>query len=145
MDYSVYCDGAISVNPGGVAVYAFAVEASGRVIQSDAGEIGSGDGMSCNVAEYFAVLNALLWLKRQGGKAKIYTDSQLVEKQVNEKWRIKTEHLRPLVTQVRDLLKSTNSTLAWIPRTQNRRADALASQALGEATINIERTREGYE
>jgi ribonuclease HI len=44
-----------------------------------------------------------------------------------------TVHLYPLVTQAMALLAETHTTLRWIPRTDNERADALMRVAYAAA------------
>ncbi len=65
-------------------------------------------GMTCNVAEYTALVNALSWLKSVKHPERytvyIWSDSMLVVNQVRGQWKVKKEHLRKLRDRVRDLL-----------------------------------------
>jgi len=81
---------------------------------------------SNNVAEYMALIELLRYLVKCNIKAiTIYTDSQLVVKQVNGTWGCKAVHLKPLVSKAIELLKSFNYwNLEW-------RGRALAVRYLG--------------
>ena len=70
-----------------------------------------------NQCEYKAVILAIVWA--QPGDV-IYTDSQLVVKQVSGEYRCKAKHLDEPLQLVRDSLKEKNLSLKWIPRKQNK-------------------------
>jgi len=61
------------------------------------------DGLTNNVAEYRAVLSVLKYLK-QGSQARIFTDSQLVCEQFNDRWAVNDPKLICLLAQARDLI-----------------------------------------
>ena len=55
----------------------------------------------------------------------------LVIEQLEGKWRVKQDHLRPLHAQARGLLDDYDEVdLAHVPREQNTEADALVNAAL---------------
>ena len=89
----VYIDGACGpVNPGGTGSYGVYLKYEDAV-HEDWGIIGEGETMSCNVAEYAALLNALLFIDKKWGTdqdIEVYSDSQLVVNQMNRKWQIKS-------------------------------------------------------
>lgn len=61
----------------------------------------------------------------------VYSDSELLVKQINGVYQVSAAHLQPLYEQARELLgKFERATLRHIPREQNRRADQLANLAL---------------
>jgi ribonuclease HI len=63
----INCDGLCEPrNPGGWACWAFVVHKAidDEFIHDDRGCIGAGDGMTNNLAEYTAVLEALRWVAR---------------------------------------------------------------------------------
>ena len=85
-----------------------------------------------NEAEYHAVLRGLAEAKTRGyGRVRMYSDSQLVVRQVRGEWACREERLgrlRGLVAERSGMLDSFE--LVWIPRTQNTAADQLATEAL---------------
>jgi len=74
-------------------------------------------GITNNEAEYLAVLLALQSLP---GGMTIYSDSQLVVKQLNHEWNIKEERLRRLATKVWRLSRGRKIKFKWIPREENK-------------------------
>lgn len=131
----VYCDGACEpTNPGGYATWGWvALWPDGREMSHGLGCIGHGPGMSNNRAEYEAVLQALRRAKQKGKSLDLHTDSQLVVQQVNGEWQVKAAHLVPLCEEARKLLQESGSTLRWVPREENARADALSKEAYRQA------------
>ena len=58
-------------------------------------------------------------------------DSELIVKQVQGKYKVKQEHLRPLRAQVVEALAGLDSwTIRNVPREENVRADELVNEAL---------------
>ena len=61
----------------------------------------------------------------------LYSDSELVVRQVNGSYRVKKDTLKPLYQQVKQLQNSLEDfTITHIPRRQNAEADSLANKAL---------------
>jgi ribonuclease HI len=132
----IYCDGLCEpTNPGGHACYGFVALEEGKELAARYGYIGSGEGMTNNLAEYTAVIEALKWGYTQGHRGfTIKTDSQLVVKQVSGEWQIKAGHLRPLAERIRNGMRFCEATtLLWVPREQNTRADRLSRIAYAKA------------
>jgi ribonuclease HI len=88
-----------------------------------------------NIAEYNALLTALKEAQRRGfQRLKIYTDSQLLQRQMTGLYRVKSRHLLPLYAQARELLNHLKSyDILHIPREQNQEADRLANMAVDHA------------
>ncbi len=143
MNFIIHTDGGARGNPGPAAV-GISVE---RV--EDAGQTGKeiiGFGKTIgettnNVAEYKAVIEALLsmkdYLSRIGGERaehhiKFYLDSTLVVNQLNGIFKIKDSHLRELVLHVRSLEQDVGGDITYhvVRREFNRRADFFVNQAL---------------
>jgi ribonuclease HI len=129
--YIVYTDGGcLPMNPGGYATWAWVLyDKNNKELQCDCGCVGVGKGMTNNVAEYHAVIEALSMAKRMGFAVFLRTDSRLVVEQSNGSWGVGKPHLRPLVKQVKKLLQETHSAISWVPREQNSRADSLTEEA----------------
>lgn len=84
-----------------------------------------------NVAEYTAlVLGLQEALILRADIVRIYTDSQLVSRQVSKEYKIKSPNLMGLYYQVEHLLSAFDSAqVQYIPRNKNRGADKLARKA----------------
>ena len=81
-----------------------------------------------NEAEYSALLEGVnVALKNNFKNIAIYSDSELLVRQINGEYKVKAKNLIPLKEQVDSALaKVENYSLEWIPREQNRAADSLA-------------------
>jgi ribonuclease HI len=84
-------------------------------------------GVSNNVAEYEGVLLAIEMAISSGvDDLHIYTDSQLVMNQINGRYDVKQDHLKPLRERVWGKGSQIRTiSISWVPREENRRADAL--------------------
>lgn len=134
MKVSIYTDGGSRGNPGpsgfGVAVY----DESGKVISQISKFIGV---KTNNEAEYSALLDALIWVKENLSNYDIsslnfYSDSQLMVRQIEGRYKVKAPTIVPLYRQVISLLQDINLPYKFsdIPREQNSLADSLANQAM---------------
>ncbi|RVX00391.1 hypothetical protein CK203_024529 [Vitis vinifera] len=108
----------------------------GLLLQSPTGEhleqaIRLGFSASNNEAEYEAILSGLdLALALSVSKLRIYSDSQLVVKHVQEEYEAKDARMARYLAKVRNTLQQfTEWTIEKIKRADNRRADALAGIA----------------
>ena len=129
---TIYFDGLCRPkNPGGVATYGFLIYRDGEKIKSGYGVIGSGPGMTNNVAEYSALKQAAEWVSRYGDvdEVVIKGDSQLVIHQMNGTWQITSATSKKFVPEIRRLLKGRKIQYIWIPREQNVEADELSNLA----------------
>jgi len=127
-----YIDGASRGNPGpaavGIVIFAGASADGDPVVAWGAG-LGQATN---NMAEYQALLSALGKALDLGASlVTVRSDSELLVRQMNGQYRVKQPHLRVLYTQAKQLEASfTQVAYEHIPRTENRRADLLANQAL---------------
>ena len=122
-----WIDGASSGNPGPAGV--------GVVIKKDGKTIGSfteflGETTN-NVAEYKSLILAIRKSVELGIKRLlVYTDSQLLYRQLTGRYRIRNPLIKELYEEVRLLLGGLKDfRIRHIPREQNREADRLARQA----------------
>jgi ribonuclease HI len=132
----LYADGLCEpVNPGGWACWGWLAEDdAGRRLADGTGCLGHGAGMTSNVAEYHAGLEALRWAAGQGlAVGTLHMDSQLVVNQAMGAWQCKAAHLWPLLVELRSLMASTGARLEWIPRERNCKADQLSRNAWADA------------
>jgi ribonuclease HI len=128
----LYTDGASRGNPGpaGIGAALYRVE-DGRL--APVGEVSEGIGVTTNnVAEYRAVVAGLQRAAELAPERLVLrADSQLLIRQLQGRYRVKAENLRPLYEQARQLLKGIPSVaLEHVPREDNTVADALANAAL---------------
>ena len=87
-----------------------------------------------NVAEYTALIAALTFAKEHNiRKLRLYSDSELLVRQLNGAYRVKARHLIPLFLEVIRLKRDLDDfRLEHIPREENREADRLANRAIDE-------------
>ncbi|MCX7994650.1 MAG: ribonuclease HI family protein [candidate division WOR-3 bacterium] len=125
----VYIDGASCGNPGPAAV-GFVVYTKDN-LKEPLVRFSRYIGVTTNnVAEYEALISALKWLlKNQILKAEIYTDSELIYKQLCGIYHLKTEHIKQLAERARRLLnRFKEADLKVISRENNREANKLAQE-----------------
>lgn len=124
----IHIDGAARGNPG-PAAYAVVIERPGHGPIEEAKALGTATN---NVAEYSALIRALeLAIELGIREVRIFSDSELLVKQMNGEYRVKHPELQALhekATRLRQQL--THLTLEHIRRMQNQRADELCNIAL---------------
>ena len=125
----IFTDGVAEPNPGPAAIGAAIKDEQGKLIASISQPIGRATN---NQAEYRAIIAALVEAIRLGtDQVDIRSDSELVVKQINGRYRVKNAALKSLYQQVKQLQSQLKGfTITHIPRQQNREADRLAGKAL---------------
>lgn len=128
MNLTIYTDGASRNNPGeaGAGVY---ILRDGVLIDRIARYLGV---TTNNIAEYKAAILGLERAVQLGAKyVKLFADSELLVKQLNGQYRVKNEGLKPLHVKACKLIAQIgNVEVQYIPRAQNKEADALANTAI---------------
>ena len=129
MKLIIYTDGLSKGNPGTAAIGALIKDERGKTLATISRRIGI---TTNNVAEYQALIAALQKAIKIGGKqVEIRSDSELMVKQLNGKYKIKSAGLRPLYMETAQLLGQFEAVvIKYIPRELNTEADKLANQAL---------------
>jgi len=124
-ELELYCDGAASGNPGPAAVGMVLRDPSGQEVQAWGRFIGK---TTNNVAEYSALIEGLRAALQLGAeRLNIFSDSELMVRQIQGTYRVKNARLRSLHATATKLLGRLESwEITRISRRQNRRADALA-------------------
>jgi ribonuclease HI len=142
-EIQAYFDGLCQpCNPGGIACFGFAIFAKGQRQYSEYGLASEPftDDATNNLAEYSGLIKALEWLLENNydnQKIIVRGDSQLVIKQLNSKWKVKTPTLIPLHQKAISLLsKFKDIKIEWIPRDINKEADKLTNRAYQEVLEN---------
>lgn len=131
----VQCDGGARGNPGPAAIGAVVLDVTvdPPVVLASVSEcIGTATN---NVAEYKALIEgvraARQWSPR---RLQVRADSQLVIRQLEGRYKVKNEGLRPLYEEARALLAEFEEVdLAHVRREANVDADALVNAALDAA------------
>ncbi|MCK4354731.1 ribonuclease HI family protein [Candidatus Parcubacteria bacterium] len=140
----VYTDGGSRGNPGPSGIGIVIRNDSGKVIK-EYGEF-LGPRFTNNEAEYQAVIFALKKIKALFGKGKIRaleieinSDSELLVKQLQGKYKILNANIQPLFLTVWNAkLDFGKVEFKHIPREQNKQADKLVNQALDAQTVKMD-------
>jgi len=95
---------------------------------------------SNNVAEYQALIHALKYaLDRGATHVKVFSDSELVVRQIGGQYRVKHPDMVPLHGKAKGLLsRFDKASVSHVRREQNKDADRLANQALDEKASKLE-------
>lgn len=122
-----WIDGASRGSPG-EAGFGVLLEAN-RVPEEIVGYLGKATN---NVAEYAALIAVpKLAAERGVKKLVVYSDSQLLVRQVNGANRVKAPHLVPIFLQALKLRQTIpDFTIEHVAREENQEADRLANQAI---------------
>jgi len=145
MEIFAYADGASRGNPG--------VAGAGVILTTDDDEIITfsteflGDNVTNNVAEYRAVILAArsvvgLGLNKNSNIIHIITDSELVVKQLNGEYVVRSEKLLPLFRIVSALFdKIPTYDISHVTRNLNKLADRLANLAINFKINDLKKYR----
>ncbi len=123
----VYVDGASSSNPGNAGI-GVVVKQDGKIVKELSEYIGIATN---NVAEYLALIRGLKTLSELGIKSAIvYSDSELVVKQINGEYTVRSQDLLKLYKEVKKLAERFEKLEIYhIERDKNKHADMLAKRA----------------
>lgn len=122
-------DGGARGNPGPAGI-GFVLETTDGVQVACGGRF-IGEATN-NVAEY----EALIWglqvaLERDVSEVSVFSDSELLVKQMNGVYRVKHPNMIPLYSRACDLVsKFASAKISHVRREQNCAADALANEAM---------------
>lgn len=124
-----YIDGASRGNPGPAAAGFTLADSAGTQLQAKAFFLGRATN---NIAEYTSLVKALEAAKKIGTEQLvIFSDSELLVRQINGQYKVKSEQIRPLFRQAVNLLgEFKNWRVRHITREKNEQADELVNQAL---------------
>jgi len=133
----IHIDGASRGNPGEAG---FGIDVRTEDGSSQAQLFGYLGRATNNVAEYEALVQALQWALARGATAvRVFSDSELVVRQVNGQYKVKHPSMIPLHRQASELLRRfASASITHVRREQNREADRLANQALDERRSSLE-------
>jgi probable phosphoglycerate mutase len=137
----VDADGGSRGNPGNAGYGALVRDAvSGEVLAERADSVGIA---SNNVAEYSGLIAGLKAVREidAGAQVTVRLDSKLLVEQMSGRWKIKSPDLRRLALEAHDVMDELTAAggtvvYAWIPRSENSEADALANSAMDGQSVS---------
>jgi ribonuclease HI len=133
----LHIDGASRSNPGEAAFGVHVTTPDGAEVAELYGYLGPA---SNNVAEYQALLHGLRYALAKGArKVHVFSDSELVVRQMSGVYRVKHPAMIPLHREASALARRFEECrLAHVRREQNKEADRLANRALDEKASRLE-------
>lgn len=132
----IYTDGGARGNPGPAGAGAVILDERGKVLKEISDYLGE---QTNNFAEYQAVIRALEVLKkltpekeRKNLTVEVKMDSELIVRQLTDRYQIKEETLFPLFIKVHNMrIKDfPHTTFTHVRREQNTEADRLVNEAI---------------
>ena len=125
----VYIDGGSRGNPGDSAVGVFACDADDRPVAAFGRFLGT---MTNNEAEYNGLLAALEWAHQEDvQELHVKSDSQLMVRQMNGQYRVKSANLKPLFEEAKRRTRQfPRFVIEHVRRESNVEADRLANLAM---------------
>jgi len=132
----VHTDGGSRGNPGPAAAGFVIDGADGQRLQAKAFFLGKSTN---NVAEYTALVKALEAVRDMGGRElTVFTDSELMVRQMEGRYKVKSELIRPLFERAGVLLRDfVHCDIIHVRREKNKDADRLVNEAL-DAGMDID-------
>jgi ribonuclease HI len=136
-DLHLHIDGASRGNPGEAGFGIHATSPTGEEVASLYGYLGRA---SNNVAEYQALIHALRYaLGRGARRVRVFSDSELVVRQMAGQYRVKHPDMLTLYRQAKELIgRFERADISHVRREQNKDADRLANQALDEKASKLD-------
>ena len=124
-----HCDGGSRGNPGPSGFGAVVTDAAGRPLAELSEFLGI---RTNNFAEYSGLLAVLEWALTHGHRhVKVVSDSELMVKQIQGKYKVNSPDLKPLWQTARDRIAQLDAfEISHALRHKNKEADALANQAM---------------
>ena len=125
-EITIYTDGASRGNPGKAGA-GYVLYKNGKIIKKGNKYLGI---KTNNEAEYNALILALKNIDNNTSNINIFSDSELMVKQLKGLYKVKNEKLKPLYNEVNNLLKNKNYKIFHVRRDKNKLADKLANEAI---------------
>lgn len=134
----IYTDGASRGNPGPAGIGVVIADGAGNIIREVSDYIGE---TTNNVAEYRALLRGLAEARDLSARRlKVYTDSELMVRQMSGAYQVKSEGLKPYYDTARARSREFERfSLEHIPREMNKRADKLSKQGCQPTLLGRDR------
>jgi ribonuclease HI len=131
LELQIHIDGGSRGNPGDAGFGVYVQDTDGREVAGLYGYLGLATN---NVAEYQGLIHGLRFALDQGARrVRVFSDSELVVKQISGAYRVKHPGMIPLHREATELLRRfEKASLTHVRREQNREADRLVNRALDE-------------
>jgi ribonuclease HI len=131
MKVYLYIDGAARGNPGPAGIGVVIKSENDETLLEVSDYIGK---TTNNVAEYMALIRGLEETIDMGNKSvEVYSDSELLVKQIKGEYKVKNEGLVPLYHHLMSLVKKLNHfSISHTVREENKHADELANRGIDE-------------
>ncbi|HZI08385.1 MAG TPA: ribonuclease HI family protein [Archangium sp.] len=127
----LFSDGAARGNPGPAGAGAVLVDPEGQVVARLGKYLGT---QTNNYAEYMGLLLGLRHARSLGVReVEVLADSELLIRQLEGRYQVKSATLKPLHEEAARLLKEfAKVKLAHVPREKNKAADEMSNRAIDE-------------
>jgi len=127
--FTAHCDGGSRGNPGPSGYGAIVEDAQGRVVARLSQFLGV---QTNNYAEYSGLLAVLAWaIENNAQRLRVVSDSELMVKQMQGKYRVASPVLRPLWGEAKRMVRRLDRfEMSHTLRGGNKEADALANEAM---------------
>jgi probable phosphoglycerate mutase len=127
--FTAHCDGGSRGNPGPSGYGAVVEDGAGHVVARLSEFLGI---QTNNFAEYSGLLGVLRWaLENNAQRLRVISDSELMVKQMQGKYAVKSPVLRPLFEEARKLSRRLEGfEMRHTLRAGNKEADQLANDAM---------------
>ena len=126
---TAHCDGGSRGNPGPAGYGAQITDSNSNVLAELSEYLGK---TTNNVAEYSGLLGVLAWaLANNALNVRVISDSELMVKQIQGKYKVNSPDLRPLFEEARRRIAKLDSfQITHALRHKNKEADRLANEAM---------------
>jgi ribonuclease HI len=131
--FTAHCDGGSRGNPGPAGYGAVVEDPQGRVVARLSEYVGR---QTNNYAEYRGLIAVLKWAGEQGARRlRVFSDSELMVKQMKGQYRVKNPGLLPLWEEARRQARALDGfEITHTLRAGNAEADRLANDAMDRGT-----------
>ena len=128
---TAHIDGGARGNPGPAAYGVVMRDGDGKVLAELGKYLGA---QTNNYAEYSGLLAALEYAQQHGFTAmKVFSDSELLVKQIKGQYKVSSPILRPLFDQAKKMIAHLQHfSIQHVFREQNRDADRLVNKVLDQ-------------
>lgn len=138
-EITIFTDGGSRGNPG-ISACAFVAKRGEEIVFSKGFFLGT---KTNNEAEYQGLIESLLWLKNKEKdfnniSIKLFMDSELIVKQINGIYKIKSTSLKKYFDKAEELIKEVDLQIdiMHVKRNDNKTADFLVNKTLDENKIS---------
>ena len=139
-----HCDGGARGNPGPAGYGALLQDEAGVILAELSEFLGN---RTNNYAEYSGLLGCLQWVLDHGHRRlRVISDSELMVKQIQGKYKVNSPDLRPLWEEARRRIAQLDRfEISHALRHKNKAADQLANDAMDRGTKRQKTTEESVQ